>query len=107
MLNFISLWEVDLNEYQFTKEDLAASMHAIRISDNKVYVGSKAIDQILIRIPALMPLGLLFFLLDKCMLGNPLYSLLAKNRYIIPIGKCTLDQCNNVAFSGSENVAKK
>lgn len=72
---------------------LETSMHAIINKNNKIVSGIDAFTEITLRIPLLLIFWPLLKVSSIIGIGHKIYAFIAKNRIIIPVGKCTEESC--------------
>lgn len=93
LVDFQSLWTYDVENSDVSRTVLAERMHAIRMNDGRVFAGCQAIMHLTARIPALIPISAMCYLGLRLRLGEHVYDFLARRRYVIPIGQCSLASC--------------
>lgn len=74
--------------------DLDKEIHAKNNDNNKMYKGIYVVTEVSKRIPSLWFMVPLLYLSQITKIGNLVYRLIAKNRTMIPVNKCTDDICN-------------
>ena len=67
---------------QLDRETLRAAMHVIT-ADGRIYRGARCIRFLALRMPLLIPLGLVLWIPGMIWLAEHVYQLVARNRYIL------------------------
>ncbi|SDM12370.1 thiol-disulfide oxidoreductase DCC family protein [Sediminibacillus halophilus] len=91
---WLSLQEYEKRQSVTSKqrEAIRGEIHLVK-PDGKISTGYQAVRFMLARCPLTAPLGILMYLPYAEVIGDPLYRLIAKNRYRIFKNKCTNGVC--------------
>ncbi|MCZ8497364.1 DUF393 domain-containing protein [Priestia megaterium] len=93
LIDLVGFREIEDMDIEITKVELEEKMYAVNLRNRKIVSGIHALILLTSRIPLLIPLSIIFKMLSLVGLGQVLYSLLAKNRFLISIGNCTTNSC--------------
>ncbi|MBY7130199.1 DUF393 domain-containing protein [Bacillus sp. 8YEL33] len=74
-------------------EELNKYIHAVNSGNGKVYKGIDVVIEVSKRIPQYWFLVPFLYLSKFTRIGNLVYSIIAKNRKIVPVNKCTDESC--------------
>ncbi|MDE7553438.1 thiol-disulfide oxidoreductase DCC family protein [Bacillus tropicus] len=92
-IKMVSIRSKEIKEINIPKSALEKEMYAIILKNNRIVSGAEAFLEISARIPLLIPLWPILKFLNVIGLGKKFYNLVARNRSIIPIGKCDDSTC--------------
>lgn len=93
LLEFQSLWTIPLGGEPVTREQLQARIHSRKHTDKTYANGCDCLVQIMCRVPPLIPIAGVLWLLSKVGIGQSTYDMIAKRRYMLPVGHCTPEIC--------------
>ncbi|MCI0766706.1 DUF393 domain-containing protein [Bacillus sp. TL12] len=84
-------------------EELNKYIHAMDHQNKKIYKGIDVVIEVSKRIPRYWLILPILYISKITRIGNIVYSIIAKNRKIVPVNKCTEDNCYIDLYNKRDN----